>query len=156
MVMPSPSPAFLKTGIRVLIKPLNDSAMMPIRATADSIGYDVASAQGVTIPPRKWRAVATGFAMEMPPGYEAQLRPRSGLALKFGVTLLNAPATIDPDYRGEVKVLLVNHGTEEFVVTAGMRIAQLVFASRLEAQFSLTTQLGDSDRGSSGFGHSGT
>lgn len=142
-------------GIKVLIKPLAANARIPLRATADSAGYDIAAAHGAVIAPGGRGLIAAGFAMELPRGYEAQLRPRSGLALKHGVTLLNAPATIDCDYRGEVKVLLVNHGSAEFTVEAGMRIAQLVFAPVSVATFAEVAELGDSERGSGGFGHSG-
>jgi len=99
--------------------------------------------------------VPTGFALELPPGYEAQVRPRSGLALKHGVTLLNSPGTIDADYRGELMVILINHGTEQFLVQRGDRIAQLVIAPVASVQIVAVEALGDTDRGPGGFGSTG-
>ena len=99
--------------------------------------------------------IPTGLAIELPPGYEAQVRPRSGLAIKNGVTVLNSPGTIDSDYRGEIKVILINHGTEPFTINRGMRIAQMVIAPVIQAQLVLSEDLSDSERGAGGFGHSG-
>ena len=100
--------------------------------------------------------VPSGFAMALPAGYEAQIRPRSGLAFKHGVTVLNAPGTIDADYRGEVKVLLINHGPQSFEITRGMRIAQMVIAPVTTALFEPVKNLDDSDRGAGGFGSTGS
>ncbi len=104
---------------------------MPSAKTVDSAGLDLSAAveDAVLIPPGARALIPTGFAIALPPGYEGQVRPRSGLAVSNGVTVLNAPGTIDADYRGEVKVPLINHGTEPFTVTRGMRIAQLVVAA---------------------------
>ena len=102
-----------------------------------------------------WELVPTGLRLEIPPGYEAQVRPRSGLAAKYGVTVLNAPGTIDSDYRGEVKVILVNHGKEDFVIRRGDRIAQLVFAPVTRAEFTEEDNLASSQRGENGFGSTG-
>jgi len=109
-----------------------------------------------TLPPGARALIPTGFSMELPPGYEAQVRPRSGLAFKHGVTVLNAPGTIDADYRGEVKVLLINLGDEPFQITRGMRIAQLVIQPVSHATLVEVEELTDSARGAGGFGSTGT
>ena len=100
--------------------------------------------------------VPTGFAMALPHGFEAQIRPRSGLAWKNGVTVLNSPGTIDADYRGEVKVILINHGTEDFTITRGMRIAQMIIAPVLQVTWDLRDNLDETARGAGGFGSTGT
>ena len=110
----------------------------------------------LTIAPGRYAAVPTGIAIALPPGTEAQVRPRSGLARKHGVTVLNAPGTIDADYRGEIQVLLINHGDEPFVVTRGMRIAQLVIAPVARAQLIEVDDLDETARGAGGFGSTGT
>jgi dUTP pyrophosphatase len=107
------------------------------------------------IAPGRWAAIPTGLALELPPGSEAQVRPRSGLAAQHGVTVLNAPGTIDADYRGEVKVLLVNLGPQPFAVTRGMRIAQLVVAPITRARLIETAELAATSRGAGGFGSTG-
>jgi len=127
----------------------------PAPATPGSAGYDVASADEVELAPGARALVRTGFAIAVPEGFECQIRPRSGLALKHGVTLPNTPATIDSDYRGELKVALVNLGSEPFRVTRGMRIAQLVFARFERVAFRATEVLPPSDRGTGGFGSTG-
>ena len=109
----------------------------------------------ITIEPGGFTLVSCGFAMAIPEGYEAQIRPRSGLAMRHGVTVLNAPGTIDSDYRGEVKVLLINHGAEPFVVTAGLRIAQMVVAAVARVEWEQRAELHESARGEGGFGHTG-
>ena len=113
------------------------------------------SAEDVVLAPLERRAVATGFMMALPPGYECQIRTRSGLALHHGVIVANTPATIDSDYRGEVKVILVNLGTEPFAVTRGMRIAQMVFARVERIEFQPVAELPVSSRGTGGFGSTG-
>ncbi len=128
----------------------------PARATPGSSGYDLFASVKGEIPPGGFAAVPTGIKIEIPAGYEGQVRPRSGLAAKHGVTVLNAPGTIDSDYRGEVKVLLINHGTEPFRYEPGMRIAQLVFAKVQAAEFTVVDQIVDSSRGEGGFGSTGT
>jgi len=129
---------------------------MPTRATAGAAGYDVCSAESEFIlQPQERRQVRTGLALAIPPGYEAQVRPRSGLALRHGVTLPNAPATIDSDYRGELQVVLINLGTESVPVTRGMRIAQLVFQRVAEVRLEPVDVLPPSERGSGGFGSTG-
>jgi dUTP pyrophosphatase len=116
---------------------------------------DVVSAEDATIAPGARHAVATGFAMAIPPGYEVQVRPRSGLALKHGVTCLNTPGTIDSDYRGEVKVILANLGAEPFAIARGDRIAQLVPAPVQRAALAQVEELDDTNRGAGGFGSTG-
>lgn len=108
-----------------------------------------------TIAPGRFERIPCGFAIALPPGFEAQVRPRSGLAAKHGVTVLNAPGTIDSDYRGEVQVLLINHGTAPFVVERGMRIAQLVVAPVTTIEWNETEILPETARASGGFGHTG-
>jgi dUTP pyrophosphatase len=128
---------------------------LPVAATPGSAGYDLTSAETVALAPGERRLVRTGFAIAVPEGFECQLRPRSGLALRHGITLANAPATIDSDYRGELQVILVNLGTEPFEVTRGMRIAQMVIARVERAAFTEVAELPASQRGAGGFGSTG-
>ncbi|HEX8621980.1 MAG TPA: dUTP diphosphatase [Allosphingosinicella sp.] len=128
---------------------------LPAYATEHSAGLDVVAAEGLTLAPGERRAVATGFAIAIPNGFEVQVRPRSGLALKHGVTCLNTPGTIDSDYRGEVKVILANLGSEPFEVRRGERIAQLVPAPVLRADFREVDDLDSTGRGTGGFGSTG-
>lgn len=128
---------------------------LPAYATAGAAGMDVVAAEDVTLAPGARHAVATGFAMAIPDGYEVQVRPRSGLALKHGITCLNTPGTIDSDYRGEVKVILANLGTAPFAVVRGERIAQLVPAPVLRATLAQVDSLDDTARGTGGFGSTG-
>jgi dUTP pyrophosphatase len=127
----------------------------PARATEHAAGLDVVAAEDVTLAPGERHAVATGFAVAIPHGYEIQVRPRSGLALKHGITCLNTPGTIDSDYRGEVKVILANLGGEPFDVRRGERIAQLVPAPVLSANFREVENLSETERGAGGFGSTG-
>lgn len=127
----------------------------PSYATDGAAGLDVVAAEDVTIEPGQRHAVATGFAIAIPHGYEVQVRPRSGLALKHGITCLNTPGTIDEDYRGEVKVILANLGGEPFEVRRGERIAQLVPASVQKAAFREVDELTETSRGAGGFGSTG-
>ncbi|QNE30870.1 dUTP diphosphatase [Sphingomonas sp. NBWT7] len=142
-------------AIRLLRLPHGADLPLPHYATAGAAGMDVVSAEDVTIAPGGRHAVATGFAMAIPEGHEVQVRPRSGLALKHGVTCLNTPGTIDSDYRGEVKVILANLGSVDFHVTRGERIAQLVPAPVLRATLDECDALDDTSRGSGGFGSTG-
>ncbi len=128
---------------------------LPSYATAGAAGLDVVAAEDVTLAPGQRHAVATGFAIAIPPGFEVQVRPRSGLALKHGITCLNTPGTIDEDYRGEVKVILANLGSEPFEVRRGERIAQLVPAPVVKAEFKEVTELSATGRGTGGFGSTG-
>jgi dUTP pyrophosphatase len=127
----------------------------PAAATPGAAGYDVASADDADLQPGARALVRTGFAIAVPDGYECQVRPRSGLALRHGVTLINPPATIDSDYRGELMVALVNLGSEPFRVTRGMRIAQLVFVRHERVAFRPADALPPSERGAGGFGSTG-
>ena len=128
---------------------------LPAYATEHAAGMDVVAAEDVTLAPGARHAVATGFAIAIPEGHEVQVRPRSGLALKHGITCLNTPGTIDSDYRGEVKVILANLGSEPFEVRRGERIAQLVPAPVLRASFKVVESLDDTARGGGGFGSTG-
>ena len=130
---------------------------LPTYASAAAAGADLCSAEpeSLTLAPGQRAAVATGIKLEIPSGFEAQIRPRSGLALKHGLTVVNAPGTIDSDYRGEVKVLLVNLGSEPVHIARGERIAQLVVAPVTRASFVEVVELGESERGSGGFGSTG-
>ena len=127
----------------------------PVYATPGSAGCDLIASVEVTLPPGKWTAVSTGLYLEIPRGYVAQVCPRSGLALKHGISVLNAPGIIDSDYRGEVKVILVNHDSLRYTVKKGDRIAQLVFMPVVQAQMKLIDQLTETDRGEGGFGSTG-
>ena len=135
--------------------PHGDGLPLPNYASEDAAGLDIASAEDLTLEPGSRHAVATGFAIEIPRGYEVQVRPRSGLAIRHGITCLNTPGTIDSDYRGEVKVILINLGDEAFAVRRGERIAQLVPAPVLRAHFAEAVSLAETARGSGGFGSTG-
>jgi len=117
---------------------------------------DIPEEQPITIGPGRWQRIPTGLRLEIPSGYEAQLRPRSGLSSTHGVTILNTPGTIDSDYRGEIQVILVNLGREPFEVKRGLRIAQIVFAPVVQADFHIQKTLSRSERGEGGFGSTGT
>jgi dUTP pyrophosphatase len=144
---------------KVEIKHMGDhkDVPLPVKMSAGASGYDVHAAveEPVTIAPGERRLIPTGFGLSMPNGLEAQIRPRSGLAFKHGITTLNTPGTIDADYRGEVKVLLINLGSEAFVVQRGERIAQMVFQSVPEIDLAEVAELDDTVRGAGGFGHTG-
>ena len=135
--------------------PHGEGLPAPAYATEGAAGLDVVAAENLVLEPGQRYAVATGFAIAIPEGYEVQVRPRSGLALKHGVTCLNTPGTIDHDYRGEVKVILANLGTEPFAVRRGERIAQLVPAPVLKATFVEVAALSETSRGAGGFGSTG-
>ncbi|QWC57182.1 dUTP diphosphatase [Erythrobacter sp. 3-20A1M] len=135
--------------------PHGEGLPLPAYATDGAAGMDVVSAEDVIIPPGARHAVATGFAIAIPPGYEVQVRPRSGLALRHGITVPNAPGTIDSDYRGEVKAILINHGTESFAIERGDRVAQLVLAPVTRAVWQEADDLDATARGSDGFGSTG-
>ena len=143
-----------------MVLPHGEGLTLPIYATALAAGCDLVAAVPADAPlvlaPGDRRLVPTGIALALQPCFEAQIRPRSGLALKHGVTLLNAPGTIDADYRGEVQVLLVNHGNEPFVVERGMRIAQMVLAPVTRADFVRTGDLDATARAAGGFGSTGS
>ena len=142
------------------VRRLSPHASLPRRMTEGAAGYDLAAClpdgHSVCIEPGRWTTVPTGVAMAIPVGYEGQVRPRSGLAVRRGVTVLNAPGTIDADYRGEVKVILINHGREPFVVEHGDRIAQLVIAAVADVRLTEVSELPGSARDVGGFGSTGT
>ncbi len=128
---------------------------LPAYASAGAAGMDIVAAEDVTIAPAARHAVATGFAVAIPAGFEIQVRPRSGLALKHGITVPNTPGTIDSDYRGELKVILINHGSVPFAILRGDRIAQLVLAPVTQASWLEVTELDETARGAGGFGSTG-
>lgn len=140
------------------IRLLPHAAGLPVYATADAAGADLLAAIDApqSLKPGARALIPAGFAMALPEGYEAQIRPRSGLAYKNGVTVLNAPGTIDSDYRGEIAVLLINHGQDDFEIERGMRIAQMVIAPAPQATFRAVYDLNNTARGEGGFGSTGT
>ncbi len=144
---------------RVLFKrmPGNEDIAIPRKMSEWAAGFDLQAAveEPVVLQPGERKLIPTGFAMAMPPELEAQIRPRSGLAFKHGITCLNSPGTIDADYRGEVKVLLVNLGSEPFAITRGERIAQMVFQVVPSVEIEEAAELPDTVRGAGGFGHTG-
>lgn len=148
------------TQVEIAVTRLPHNADLPLPAyeTTQSAGMDLAAAINapMTLAPGKRAMVPTGLAIALPAGYEAQVRPRSGLAAKNGVTVLNTPGTIDADYRGEVKVILVNLGEDSFEIERGMRIAQMVIAPVTQASFTGIDSLSETERGSGGFGSTGT
>jgi dUTP pyrophosphatase len=147
----------MTSPIKVEVKRLPHGAGLPLPAyaTTGAAGMDVVSAEDVTIAPRARHAVATGLALAIPEGYEIQVRPRSGLALKHGITVPNTPGTIDSDYRGELKVILINLGPEPFAIARGDRVAQLVLAPVVQAAWDEVAELDATERGEDGFGSTG-
>ncbi len=145
------------TAVAVEVKrlPHGEGLPLPAYATAGAAGMDVVSAEDVVIAPGARHAVETGLAVAIPHGYEIQVRPRSGLAFKHGITVPNTPGTIDSDYRGELKVLLINHGTEPFAIARGDRVAQLVLAPVVHAEWNEVEELDATERGAGGFGSTG-
>jgi dUTP pyrophosphatase len=139
----------------VRFKKVHAAAALPAYAHPGDAGLDLCACEAATLQPGERRLVRTGLVMQLPPGTEAQVRPRSGLALKHGITLLNAPGTIDEGYRGELGVILVNLGQEPFEVAPGMRIAQMVIAPVLRVAVAETESLGETRRGEAGFGSTG-
>jgi dUTP pyrophosphatase len=142
---------------RVQIKKLRPDAIVPQYMTAQAAGLDLAASieAPITIEPGDRIAIGTGLAFALPPGYEGQIRPRSGLARKHGITLVNAPGTVDEDFRGEVTVLVINHGREPVRIAPGERIAQMVIAPVVQAQLEEVEELPDTARGAGGFGSTG-
>jgi dUTP pyrophosphatase len=147
-----------QTSVAITRLPHAESLSLPAYATEHAAGMDLcaAVANDVVIEPGKRALIPTGLAIALPEGFEAQVRPRSGLALKNGVTVLNSPGTIDADYRGEVQVILANLGTENFTITRGMRIAQMVVAPYTRATWQEVAELPTTARGTGGFGSTGT
>ncbi len=142
-------------AIRLRRLPHGEGLPVPAYATGGAAGMDLVAAEALTLAPGARAAVATGFAIAIPDGYEVQVRPRSGLAIKHGITCLNTPGTIDSDYRGEVKVILINLGDTPFAIERGERIAQLVPAPVQRATLEIVDILDDTLRGSGGFGSTG-
>lgn len=138
---------------------LNDGARLPVYSSGQAAGADLCACLGngetMTLEPHKWALVPTGLRIALPVGFEAQVRPRSGLAAKTGISVLNSPGTIDSDYRGEVKVILINHSDVPFVINDGDRIAQIVIARHETASFEIVTSLDETERGQGGFGSTG-
>jgi len=142
-------------GVRIKRLPHGEGLALPAYATPGAAGMDVLAAEDVTLAPGARHAVATGLAVAIPEGYEIQVRPRSGLALKHGISVPNTPGTIDSDYRGELKVIMINHGAEPFAIARGDRIAQLVLAPVTQAAWDEVAELDDTARGAGGFGSTG-
>ncbi len=143
--------------MNVIVKILRDSPEIPLPeyATPQSAGMDLRANEGLVLNPGETAGVGTGLRIELPAGFEAQIRPRSGLALKHAISVPNAPGTIDADYRGEIRVILINLGKEPFVIKKGDRIAQMVVAPVTRAVWQPVEALGESERGEGGFGHTG-
>lgn len=148
-------PAHAAVPVAIMRLPHGEGLDLPAYATAGAAGMDIVAAEDVTLAPAARHAVATGVAVAIPAGFEIQVRPRSGLALKHGITVANAPGTIDSDYRGEVKVILINLGTAPFAILRGDRIAQLVLAPVVQASWLEVSELDETVRGSAGFGSTG-
>lgn len=143
--------------MRIEVKRLALDIPLPAYASAGSAGLDLLAAvdREIVLPPGGIAAIPTGIALALPDGYEAQVRPRSGLALHHGITVLNAPGTIDSDYRGEVAAILINHGKSAFSIVRGMKIAQLVITTHVRAEWQETQHLDETARGAGGFGSTG-
>ena len=141
--------------MQLKVKKLNPAAILPSYAREGDAGLDLFAAKALVIDPGKSALVPTGIAIELPSGTEAQVRPRSGLALKHGISVLNTPGTVDEGYRGEVGVILINHGANAFAVEPGMKIAQMVVSPRIQVAVVEVAELSDTARGSGGFGSTG-
>jgi dUTP pyrophosphatase len=147
----------MSVAIKLKRLPHGEGLPLPAFQTEHAAGADVHAAvtDPVTLEPGRWQAIPTGFCYEIPAGHEVQVRPRSGLALRHGLTVLNSPGTIDADYRGELKVVLINHSPEPFEIKRGERIAQIVVGAVIQARFEEASELSDSARGDGGFGSTG-
>jgi dUTP pyrophosphatase len=145
-----------RAAIAIHRLPGNDDLPLPAYETPGAAGMDIRSAEALTIAPGQRALIGTGLAMAIAPGFEVQVRPRSGLAAKHGITVLNTPGTIDSDYRGEIKVILINLGDRDFAIARGERIAQLVIAPVVQAVLTEVAELGETLRGSGGFGSTGS
>lgn len=143
--------------VKIFLLPHQQGLPLPAYQSDQAAGLDLAAAvaSDILLAPGERALIPTGLAIELPPGFEAQIRPRSGLAIKHGVTVLNSPGTIDGDYRGEIQVILINLGQESFAVSRGMRIAQMVIAPVSRAELLPSASLSESERGAGGFGSSG-
>ena len=144
--------------LKVNIQVLNKSVKIPEYQSRDASGFDLTAyvKDNFIIKPKEYQIIPTGLIMEIPKGYEGQIRPRSGLAAKNGVTVLNSPGTIDSDYRGEIKIILINLGNKEFLILPGMRIAQMVISPSTQVELNILTEIKlNTDRGNKGFGSTG-
>ena len=141
--------------VRIKRLPHGQGLDLPAYATEGAAGMDIVSAEDVTLAPGARHGVATGLSVAIPAGYEIQVRPRSGLALKHGISVPNTPGTIDSDYRGELKVILINHGAEPFAIARGDRVAQLVLAPVTQVAWNDVADLDETERGAGGFGSTG-
>jgi len=144
-------------SITIGVRRIHPAARLPVYAhsPAEDAGMDLCAVEEVTLGPGEWRDVGTGLTVEIPPGYEGQVRPRSGLALRHGVTMLNSPGTIDPGYRGEVRLIVINHGKTAFDIRPGDRIAQLIVGRYAAVEWRMDENLNASVRGEGGFGSTG-
>ena len=142
--------------VKVICK-AEDKEFLPVYSSAEAAGADLKACiqDDIVLTPGQRYLVPTGLSIQLPEGYEAQIRPRSGLAIKYGISLVNAPGTIDSDYRGEVKIIMINLGSEDFVIHRGDRIAQMVIAPVIHGMFALSNSLDSTDRGAGGFGSTG-
>ena len=140
---------------KLKIKLINKDAVVPKKATEHSSGYDLCACEEYLLEKKSYALIPTGIIIELEKGMEAQVRPRSGLAIKYGITVLNTPGTIDADYRGEIKVALINHSDTDFQIEMGMRIAQLVFASIIDVELSESETVNSTTRDAGGFGSTG-
>lgn len=143
--------------IELKVKKVRENAILPEYQTPFSAGLDLCACieEDITINPNEIKMIPTGISIELPDGYEAQVRPRSGLASKFGITILNTPGTIDPDYRGEIMVIMINLGKEPFIIKNGMRIAQMIISKFERVNIKLVDELTPTLRGNGGFGSTG-
>jgi len=141
--------------MKIKVKKLSKLAEIPAYQSEEAAGFDLHSIDDVVIAPNERKLISTGLAFDIPAGYEIQIRPRSGLAYKHGITVLNTPGTIDSDYRGEIKVLLINHSNEDFEIKAKERIAQAVIKEVIQAEFEEVEELSETKRGEKGFGSTG-
>ena len=141
--------------IQVKYTRIHQNAKVPQKFHDDDAGFDLFAVEEFVLHPQEYACIPTGLRMELPPRTEAQIRPRSGLAAKFGVTVLNTPGTIDAGYRGEIKVIMINHGKADFLIQSGMRIAQMVIKPLYDVSFEEAFALEESTRGEHGFGSSG-
>ena len=142
--------------IKVQITCIHDDAVIPKYAHDNDAGVDLYSCEDATLKPGERKLIKTGIKIAVPEGYEAQVRPRSGLAIKHGLSICNTPGTVDAGYRGEICVILINHGQEKFQVEKGMRICQMIFNKVEQAEFEEVDELDQTTRGEGGFGHTGT
>ena len=142
--------------VKVICK-ASDKDFLPVYSSAEAAGADLRACvqEDIVLKPGQRYLVPTGLSIQLPVGYEAQIRPRSGLAIKNGISLVNAPGTIDSDYRGEVKIIMINHGDEDFIIRRGDRIAQMVIAPVTHGMFVLSDSLDETERGAGGFGSTG-